>query len=163
MQQLVLSIDDEELLSRLEGEAQRQGKPLQDLVLEALHWWMRAMEVAQDLTDSEIALEEYELEGGIDAFEYFRQRARSAPLQGWHRASGKEIAGRLRGADLARLRVSIEALGKDPRARGCRKLAAEKDFYRIRVGNYRVIYVINDEDSVVVITKVARRTTTTYR
>jgi hypothetical protein len=82
MQQLVLSIDDEELLSRLEGEAQRQGKPLQDLVLEALDWWMRAMEVAQDLTDSEIALEEYESEEGIDAFEYFRQRARSAPLQG---------------------------------------------------------------------------------
>lgn len=82
MQQLVLSIDDEELLSRLEGEAQRRGKPVQDLVLEALDWWMRAMEVAQDLTDSEIALEEYELEGGIDAFEYFRQRAQGAPLQG---------------------------------------------------------------------------------
>lgn len=42
-------------------------------------------------------------------------------------------------------------------------MAAEKDFYRIRVGDYRVIYAINDEDSIVIITKVARRTTKTYR
>jgi mRNA interferase RelE/StbE len=70
---------------------------------------------------------------------------------------------RLRGADLARLKVAVENLAKDPRPHGCRKLAAEKDFYRIRVGNYRVIYAVNDEDCIVIITKVARRTTTTYR
>jgi hypothetical protein len=81
MLQLVLNIEDEELLSRLEGEAEKQGKPLQELVLEALDWWMEVMEVAQDLADSEIALEEYELEGGIDAFEYFRKRECSDALQ----------------------------------------------------------------------------------
>ena len=82
MQQLVLNIDDDDLFSRLEVESERRGKPVQDLVLEALDWWMQAMEVAQDIADSEIALEEYELEGGIDAFEYFQERARNGALQG---------------------------------------------------------------------------------
>jgi hypothetical protein len=82
MQQLVLNIDDEELLDRLEGESERQGKSVQDLVLQALHWWMLAMEVAQDVADSEAALEEYGQEEGIDAFEYFQERARSGALQG---------------------------------------------------------------------------------
>ena len=82
MQQLVLTIEDEELLSRLEAEAEKRGKALPDLVLEALDWWIQTMEVAQDIADSEAALEEYELEGGVDAFDYFRQRARSGALQG---------------------------------------------------------------------------------
>ena len=82
MQQFVLRIEDEELLSRLEAEAEQRGKPLSDLVLGALDWWIQAMEVAQDVSDSEAALEEYELEGGVDAFEYFRQRAQGGALQG---------------------------------------------------------------------------------
>ena len=79
---MVLNIDDEELLDRLESEAQRRGTPMENLVLEALEWWAEVMEIAQDLADSEIALEEYELEGGIDAFKYFRERGRGADLQG---------------------------------------------------------------------------------
>jgi hypothetical protein len=79
---LVLNIDNEELLNRLESEAERRGTPLQDLVLEALEWWVEAMEVAQDLADSETSLAEYEVEGGIEAFKYFRERARDADLQG---------------------------------------------------------------------------------
>jgi len=82
VQRLVLNIDDEELLDRLEREAERRGTPLQDLVLEALEWWVQAMEVAQDLADCETSLEQYELAGGIDAFEYFRERARDGDLQG---------------------------------------------------------------------------------
>ena len=70
---------------------------------------------------------------------------------------------RLRGADLARLGAAIQSLAKDPRPRGCRKLASGKDLFRIRVGTYTVIYFISDQDSTVIVTKVARRTTTTYR
>lgn len=79
---MVLNIDDEELLDRLESEAERRGTPLQDLVLEALEWWVQSMEVARDLADSETSLAEYELEGGIDAFKYFRERACGGELQG---------------------------------------------------------------------------------
>jgi len=82
VQRLVLNIDDEELLDRLESEAERRGTPLENLALEALEWGVEAMEAAQDLADSEIALAEYELEGGIDAFKYFRERGCEADLQG---------------------------------------------------------------------------------
>ena len=67
------------------------------------------------------------------------------------------------GPDPDRLRTAVEALAENPRPRGCRKLVARKDFYRIRVGDYRVIYSINDQRNTAVITKVARHTTTTYR
>jgi len=82
MQQLVLTIEDEELLSRLQAEAEKRGKALPDLVLEALDWWIQTMEVDQDIADSKAVLEEYEPEGGVDAFDYFRQRAGSGAPQG---------------------------------------------------------------------------------
>jgi len=70
---------------------------------------------------------------------------------------------RLHGSDLARLRTAIEGLAGDPRPRNCRKLAPKRDFYRLRVGDYRVIYAVRDHDRAVIVTKVARRTSTTYR
>jgi mRNA interferase RelE/StbE len=42
-------------------------------------------------------------------------------------------------------------LEDDPRPRGCRKLF--DDIYRIRVGNYRVVYKIDDESKEVVVGK----------
>lgn len=81
MQRLVVDIDDQELLDRLETEAERRGTQVRDLILEALAWWVEATEVAEDLADSEIALEEYKVEGGIDAFKYFRERGSSPDLQ----------------------------------------------------------------------------------
>jgi mRNA interferase RelE/StbE len=53
------------------------------------------------------------------------------------------------------------ALQDDPRPRGCRKLF--DDIYRIRVGDYRVVYKIDDESKEVVVGKVARRREDTYR
>jgi len=43
-----------------------------------------------------------------------------------------------------RLVSSIEHLGVDPRPRGCKKLHGKPDLYRIRVGDYRVIYKVDD-------------------
>lgn len=36
--------------------------------------------------------------------------------------------------------AAIETLADQPRPRGCKKLKAYKDGYRIRIGNYRIIY-----------------------
>lgn len=69
---------------------------------------------------------------------------------------------RIHGPDLDRLRTAVETSVENPRPRGCRKLVARKDFYRIRVGDHPVIYSINAQRNTAVITKVARRTTTTY-
>ncbi|HEX5138271.1 MAG TPA: type II toxin-antitoxin system RelE/ParE family toxin [Planctomycetota bacterium] len=35
-------------------------------------------------------------------------------------------------------------LGSDPRPAGCRKLHAADDLWRVRIGDYRVIYSIDD-------------------
>jgi mRNA interferase RelE/StbE len=64
-------------------------------------------------------------------------------------------------ADHPRIVGAMLALEDDPRPRGCRKLF--DDIYRIRVGDYRVIYKIDDEHKEVVVGKVARRRENTYR
>jgi mRNA interferase RelE/StbE len=70
---------------------------------------------------------------------------------------------RLPPGDAARLRGPILALGLDPRRTGptgATKLVGT-DFWRLRVGDLRIIYAI-DDDTVVVL-KVARRSESTYR
>lgn len=60
-----------------------------------------------------------------------------------------------------RVSRAIEALAMEPRPDGVKKLRGSTQ-WRIRVGEYRVIYAIFDEDRVVIIEQVTRRTTTTY-
>lgn len=43
----------------------------------------------------------------------------------------------------------IEALSQEPRPKPCRKLRAEKNLWRIRIGDYRVVYAIYDANRVV--------------
>jgi len=55
----------------------------------------------------------------------------------------------------------MRSLREDPRSPGCEKL---KDvLYRIRKGEYQIIYAVFDDEVVVVVCKVARRTEATYR
>ncbi|MDH4136392.1 MAG: type II toxin-antitoxin system RelE/ParE family toxin [Anaerolineae bacterium] len=74
----------------------------------------------------------------------------------------RKLARRITRSDWTRLEQAIDDLRANPRPGGIVKLSGT-DFYRIRVGDYRVIYVIDDEERSVTITKVARRTETTYR
>jgi len=60
------------------------------------------------------------------------------------------------------LRGPILALGIEPRPPGSAKLA-DTDFFRIRVGPLRVIYVVDDAARLVVVLRVARRAESTYR
>nr|HID13209.1 type II toxin-antitoxin system RelE/ParE family toxin [Anaerolineae bacterium] len=64
-------------------------------------------------------------------------------------------------ADHPHIVQALLALRDDPRPPGCRKLF--DDIYRIRVGAYRVIYKIGDENREVVVGKIARRREDTYR
>lgn len=50
-----------------------------------------------------------------------------------------------------RLAPKIESLREDPRPAGFRKLVGQDHQYRIRVGDYRVIYQINDTISMVTV------------
>ena len=69
---------------------------------------------------------------------------------------------RLPPGDAARLRGPILALAIDPRPPGATKLAGT-DLWRLRVGDLRVVHLIEDEDRVVVVLRVARRSERTYR
>ncbi len=52
---------------------------------------------------------------------------------------------------------AIQALARNPRPPGCRKLAGTKNDWRIRVGDYRVIYEIADEIRIVRVNRVRHR------
>ncbi len=48
-------------------------------------------------------------------------------------------------------------LAENPRSRGVVKLKSADNLYRIRTGDYRIIYSINDDDLIVVVVKVGSR------
>jgi mRNA interferase RelE/StbE len=56
---------------------------------------------------------------------------------------------------------AIQNLRETPRPVGCKKLF--ESLYRIRVGDFRVIYWIDDNNQTIIITKVERRKERTYR
>jgi mRNA interferase RelE/StbE len=51
----------------------------------------------------------------------------------------------------------LRSLANDPRPAGCRKLSGTKHDWRIRVGDYRVIYEIADAPAVVRIYRIRHR------
>ena len=63
----------------------------------------------------------------------------------------------LSNALIGRLAPKITGLAADPRPSGCRKLHGYKDLWRIRVGNFRVVYIIDDDRKMVSVTRIAHR------
>ena len=57
----------------------------------------------------------------------------------------------------ARIDRKILAPAENPRPTGCKKLRSYKDQWRIRVGDWRVVYIIDDDARRVSITRVAHR------
>ncbi|TAK02803.1 MAG: type II toxin-antitoxin system RelE/ParE family toxin, partial [Chloroflexota bacterium] len=62
----------------------------------------------------------------------------------------------------AGLRGPILALALEPRPPGATKLESST-FWRIRIGDVRVLHAIDDGDAVVIVLRVARRSESTYR
>ena len=60
------------------------------------------------------------------------------------------------------MRGPILALAMEPRPHGSVKLTGT-EFWRLRVGDQRVIYLIDDAASLVIVLRVARRSESTYR
>ena len=58
--------------------------------------------------------------------------------------------------DLRKILATIESLSEEPRPSGAERLSGQ-DRYRIRQGNYRIIYEINDKEVVVIVVKVGHR------
>jgi len=55
------------------------------------------------------------------------------------------------------LEPHIDGLEQNPRPHGCRKMAGFEDTYRIRVGDYRVVYRIDDDIRLVLVLAVGLR------
>jgi len=58
--------------------------------------------------------------------------------------------------DMRRIMKRIESLSKNPRPPGHEKLS-DQDFYRIRQGNYRIVYSIKDNILTVWVIKIGHR------
>ena len=56
-----------------------------------------------------------------------------------------------------RMVAAIQTLAAEPRPRGCEKLAGAAAAYRVRQGDYRVVYPVDEETRVVLVVKVGHR------
>ena len=72
-------------------------------------------------------------------------------------SAAKEIEALGTKADRLRVINRIQALSSDPRAQGSEKLAGYLDRYRVRQGQYRIVYLIDDKRHEVTLFKVAHR------
>lgn len=57
----------------------------------------------------------------------------------------------------ARVQAAINRLALDPRPPGCLKLTGYDNLWRIRVGDWRIIYAIHDDQLIVVVVEVEPR------
>jgi mRNA interferase RelE/StbE len=69
----------------------------------------------------------------------------------------KEIEAVGQKKDRQRIVARIQALGENPRPQGSEKLSGTLDRYRVREGNYRIVYAIHDDALLVDIVKVGHR------
>lgn len=72
------------------------------------------------------------------------------------RRSAADELGRIPKKDLRRVVARIEKLVVDPRPEGCEKLSGQER-YRIRQGDYRIIYSVDDAVRTIEIVKIGHR------
>lgn len=58
--------------------------------------------------------------------------------------------------DIERILKRIHKLQREPHPTGCEKLSTQER-YRVRQGNYRMIYEVNDENQILVVYKIDHR------
>jgi mRNA interferase RelE/StbE len=54
------------------------------------------------------------------------------------------------------MRAAVDGLAEDSRPPGAVKLVGRDD-YRVRVGDYRVVYAVDDDDRLVIVARIAHR------
>lgn len=56
-----------------------------------------------------------------------------------------------------RLRPRIDALASEPRPAGAKRLQGRENLWRIRAGDYRIVYEVRDQILVVLVVRIAHR------
>ncbi len=59
--------------------------------------------------------------------------------------------------DIQKIVEAIQILSINPFPNGCRKLSGEENSYRIRQGNYRIIYAVDANKLLILILKIGHR------
>jgi mRNA interferase RelE/StbE len=72
-------------------------------------------------------------------------------------ASTEKELHRLPSKVIARVILRLERLASSPRPPGCERLKGGDKEWRIRVGDYRIVYVIDDRARTVDVTRIAHR------
>ena len=72
-----------------------------------------------------------------------------------NRSAAKEL-GRIPRADLRRVVARIRSLAKEPRPHGSEKLSGQQR-YRIRQGDYGIVYSVQDDERTVWVVKISHR------
>lgn len=71
--------------------------------------------------------------------------------------SAKRTLDDLPKSDKIRVIEALEKLADNPRHHGVIKLESETDLYRVRIGNYRAVFTIEDDRLVVLVLKIGHR------
>jgi len=80
------------------------------------------------------------------------------------RAKVLKALARIPRTDRARIEREIESLADNPRPSGCRPVeTAEPNTYRVRCGRYRIIYIVLDEQVLILVVRVGKRGEDTYK
>jgi len=58
---------------------------------------------------------------------------------------------------IERIQPKIRELANDPRPSGCKKLRGVRNLWRIRIGDYRVVYTVDDIAKTIDVTRIAHR------
>jgi len=56
-----------------------------------------------------------------------------------------------------RIAAAIDTLAFEPRPPGCKKLVNQENLWRIRVGDYRIVYQVHDRQLIVLVVRIAHR------
>jgi mRNA interferase RelE/StbE len=72
-------------------------------------------------------------------------------------SSAKRELAKLPRGPKQRVAAAIDDLAREPRPRRARLMAGERQIWRIRVGDYRVLYLIHDDRLMVLVVRVGHR------
>lgn len=72
-------------------------------------------------------------------------------------SSAQKDIRKLPAQEVKKIVPAIRLLTNDPRPFGCKKLVTTKNTYRVRVGNYRILYCIEDQIRIVEVSAVKHR------
>jgi mRNA interferase RelE/StbE len=74
----------------------------------------------------------------------------------WRRSATKDLR-RIAASDVLRIVTAAEALAEDPFPPGCMKLSGSERSYRIRVGDYRILYDVFSGRLLIEVVKIGHR------